>query len=346
MMSDDSQHGVEADAKSLRSPQTLTDEDVFAALKKTWQPVALTRDLRQKGVVCWLMLGEEIVVADLGNGRLLAARDLCPHRGAKFGLGAIVHGNLQCPYHGWEFDQQGICAKIPSLIDPFVTLERTCLRTYGVTDRYGMIWVKLEKETLAELPDVPEFENAEWTYIVAEPMAFGCGFRREIDNYLDMSHFAFAHKNTLGVAASSQISNIHITHYDDGFLMNAPFPVLANPDQAPGKLQQSHQRRQRVFLPNFTTIRQSFEDGDERVLVHIPSPHTAMSCTVFWALAISPKFAGPAARDQIAFAVKVLDEDRIMVENQRPLEVPIGAEQAVMVPADRLANTYKAALRD
>jgi len=33
---------------------------------------------------------------------------------------------------------------------------------------------------------------------------------------------------------------------------------------------------------------------DERVLVHIPSPNDPERCTVFWALAISPGFRGPA----------------------------------------------------
>ena len=323
----------------------LTDEDVFSTLRKTWQPVCLARELRQKKIISYVLLNEEIVVADLPGG-LLAARDLCPHRGAKFGLGAIVGGNLQCPYHGWQFDRSGSCARIPSLIDPHVSLKQTCLKTFGAIERYGMIWVKLDSQEAAPLPDVPEYEDPRWTYVVPEPMVFGTGFRREIDNYLDMSHFAFAHRNTLGVAAREQITGITITHFDDGFQMDAPFPALSNTDEPPGKLQSSHHRRQRTFLPNFTTIRQTFTDGDERVLVHIPSPNTATSCTVFWALAISPDFKGPPAEKQIEFAIRVLDEDRVMVENQRPLEVPIGPEDAVMVPADRLANTYKAAIRE
>ena len=322
----------------------LVDDDVFAALRKTWQPVCLTRDLRAKRIISYTLLNEEIVIADLPSG-LLAAKDLCPHRGAKFGIGAVVDGHLQCPYHGWEFAHTGACVKIPSLIDPTVSLAKSCLKTFAVQERYGMVWVRLDEQEIAPLPDVPEYES-DWTFVVADPMRFGCGFRREIDNYLDMSHFAFAHRDTLGMAAKGQITDITITHYDDGFQMEAPFPVLTNPEKKPGKLQQSHHRRQRCFLPNFTTIRQSFEDGDERVLLHVPSPHTPTSCTVFWALAISPGFEGPPAEQQIAFAIRVLDEDRVMVENQRPLEVPIGAEEAVMVPADRLANTYKAALRE
>jgi hypothetical protein len=140
-----------------------------------------------------------------------------------------------------------------------------------------------------------------------------------------------------------------ITEYDDGFQMDAPFPALEAPEVQPGKLQQAHQRRQRCHLPNFTTIRQSFADGDERVLVHIPSPNDPERCTVFWALAISPGFRGPEPAEQMSFAVRVLHEDRMMCENQVPKEVPVnpskGGWGVLVTPGDTLANTFQRTFR-
>ena len=325
---------------------TVPNSDIFAVLAKTWQPVALSREVPDGGIFGARLLDEDLVIARLPEG-LLAARDHCPHRGAKFVLGDIHEGHLRCPYHGWKFNQRGACTAIPSLADQgHSAVGHACLKTYAVQERYGMIWVRLSDEEGAPLPDIPEYESEDWTYVVADPMDFGTGFRREIDNYLDMSHFAFAHATTLGVAAQHVIEDIRITHYPDGLQMDAPFPALAAPDVQPTKLQQPHERQQRVYLPNFTTIRQSFHDGDERVLVHIPSPQSEFSCRVFWALAISKNFDGPPIEQQIEFAIGVLDEDRIMVENQRPLEVPLGPEPGVTVPADRLAMSYKRAFRE
>jgi hypothetical protein len=140
-----------------------------------------------------------------------------------------------------------------------------------------------------------------------------------------------------------------ITTYDDGFEMDASFPALETSGERPAKLQSTHLRRQRCYLPNFTTIRQTFEDGDERVLVHIPSPNTRTECTCFWGLAISPGFKGPPPEDQLKFAVRVLDEDRIMCENQVPAEVPInpasGGWGVLVIPGDTLANTFQRCLR-
>jgi vanillate O-demethylase monooxygenase subunit len=261
-----------------------------------------------------------------------------------------------CAYHGWRFDRAGACQSIPSLVEPNPEkLALSHLRTYAVQERYGFIWVKLESAAVAtgrvhELPDIPEFEDPQWTYLVASPTEFAAGWRREVENYLDMTHFAFAHASSLGKAADCQVPPMEIhAMMDGGFQMDAPFPALATPSEPPGKLQSAHHRRQRGWLPNFTTIRQSFADGGERVLLHVPSPRTRTSCTVFWSIAISPNFVGPPAETQLAFAIRVLEEDRLMCESQLPAEVPIeparGGWGVLVTPGDTLASMFQRQLR-
>ncbi|MGH8692813.1 MAG: Rieske 2Fe-2S domain-containing protein, partial [Burkholderiales bacterium] len=328
----------------------LTEDLPFQALRRTWQPVANAANLARDAVTGCILLDTELVLARFADGRLLAADVACPHKGTRLSAGCIRAGELTCPYHGWRFDASGACKSIPSLVEPDARKQALShLRTYAVQERYGFVWVKLEDALLAdgrshELPSVPEFEDARWTYVLGPPTPFAAGWRREVENYLDMTHFAFAHADTLGRAADCRLPALDIRTLDDGgFQMDAPFPALATTHEPPGKLQSAHQRHQRCWLPNFTTIRQSFADGDERVLVHIPSPHTHDTCTVFWSLAISPGFRGPPAQAQLDFAIKVLDEDRRMCENQRPREVPVnpvrGGWGVLVTPGDTLANT-------
>jgi vanillate O-demethylase monooxygenase subunit len=318
-------------------------------MKRTWQPVALTRDLPEGGVLAYRLFDVDLVVARLPAG-LLAAENSCPHKGARLSRGRICEETLQCPYHGWRFNQRGDCVNIPSLLDPPADkLRLSRLRNYPVLERYGMVWVQMEADPGVTLPEVPEFEDKSWTYLVGPPTPFRAGFRREIENYLDMTHFAFAHATTLGKAASPLVPEMKITLLEDGFEMDAPFPALETSHEQPGKLQSAHRRRQRCHLPNFTTIRQTFEDGDERVLVHIPSPNTLTECTCFWGVAVSPGFKGPRPEDQLNFAIQVLDEDRIMCENQVPAEVPInparGGWGVLVTPGDTLANTFQRTFR-
>jgi vanillate O-demethylase monooxygenase subunit len=327
----------------------LSESLPFRVLRRTWQPVAVSRALPEGAVLGYRLLDEPIVVARMG-GRLLAAQGTCPHKGAKLEIGTVCGAVLRCAYHGWTFDADGACTNIPSLLQPLPNKqEQAALRTYGVRERYGMVWVRLDPDERSPLPEVPEFESASWTYRVADPMPFDAGFRREIENYLDMTHFAFAHSTTLGVAADAVVPPLKIEETPDGFAMDAPFPALTGPKAEPGKLQQAHRRRQRCFLPNFTTIRQTFADGDERVLLHVPSPNTPTTCTVFWSLSISPGFKGPAPEEQLAFAVKVLEEDRRMCEHQEPKEVPVnpskGGWGVLVTPGDALANTFQRTFR-
>jgi len=327
----------------------LTEDVPFRVLRRTWQPVSLSRELGEGAVREIRLLDQDLIVARF-PGRLLAAQPGCPHKGMRLVQGSIAGGELRCPYHGWKFDAAGACTNIPSLLEPLPNKqEQARLETYDVQERYGMIWVKLDRGPGVPLPDVPEFEDPGWTYAVAEPMTFRAGFRREIENYLDMTHFAFAHATTLGVAADTVVPDLRIEETPDGFLMEAPFPSLASPEHPPGKLQQAHRRRQRCWLPNFTTIRQSFQDGDERVLLHVPSPVASQECRVFWSLAISPGFRGPSPAQQMEFAVRVLEEDRRMCENQVPREVPInpskGGWGVLVTPGDTLANTFQRTFR-
>lgn len=335
---------------------TLDEAVVFNRLRQTWQPVANSASVPPGGVIGYTLLETELVIARFANGTLLAADVACPHKGARLSAGCIQDGQLMCPYHGWTFAADGTCQSIPSLVEASPEkLALAHLRTYRAQERYGLIWVKLEDGPMPdgrthELPEIAEFEDPAWTYLMGPPMGFAAGWRREVENFLDMTHFAFAHRGTLGVSADPRIRGMEIiTHPDGGYEMSAPFPALETSHEMPGKLQSAHHRRQRGWLPNFTIVRQQFMDGDERVLLHAPSPNTRESCTCFWSLAISPNFQGPPPQAQVDFAVKVLDEDRRMCELQVPREVPInparGAWGVLVMPGDTLANTFQKQLR-
>ena len=51
-------------------------------------------------------------------------------------------GQIQCPYHGWQFDGAGQCRGIPAL--PGFTPpagHRAC--THEAREAYGLVWVRL-----------------------------------------------------------------------------------------------------------------------------------------------------------------------------------------------------------
>ena len=64
-------------------------------------------------------LGEDLVIWRKQNGDIVAQSDLCVHRGALLSGGELIDDCLVCPYHGWEFNDQGKCEKIPANLAAF-----------------------------------------------------------------------------------------------------------------------------------------------------------------------------------------------------------------------------------
>src|SRR5689334_10076489 len=137
--------------------EPLSESYPFEALRRTWQPVALSRDLPMNAVRQYQLLNEELVIARMDGG-LLAAKNTCTHKGMRLERGCIVDGALQCAYHGWRFDAAGSCLSIPSIVSPTPEKKKlAALKTFATQERYGMVWVRLDAEEIAPLPAIPEF---------------------------------------------------------------------------------------------------------------------------------------------------------------------------------------------
>jgi phenylpropionate dioxygenase-like ring-hydroxylating dioxygenase large terminal subunit len=59
-------------------------------------------------------LGEELVLWRDAAGVPVVMHNRCPHRGAKFHLGQVSQGCIQCPYHGFLYDARAACRYIPA----------------------------------------------------------------------------------------------------------------------------------------------------------------------------------------------------------------------------------------
>src|SRR5690606_1147121 len=106
----------------------------------------------------FMLLGERLVAFRSERG-ISVFKDLCMHRGAALSLGRVVDGNIECPYHGWQYDGTGACVRIPSLSpsDPIPTKARAT--AYPVREMADLVWVALE-EPIAPFPSFPE----DWAY--------------------------------------------------------------------------------------------------------------------------------------------------------------------------------------
>ncbi|VAI50591.1 unnamed protein product [Triticum turgidum subsp. durum] len=80
------------------------------------------------------------------------------HRLAKLSEGQLVDGKLECLYHGWQFDGEGKCVKIPQLPEGAKIPRNACARNYEVRDSQGVVWVWMSPATPPDAKKLPWFE--------------------------------------------------------------------------------------------------------------------------------------------------------------------------------------------
>jgi len=143
------------------------------------------------------MLGQDFVLFRDSAGRAHCLANVCIHRGGSLAGGTVCGDHVQCPYHGWQFDAEGRCRKIPSL--GAQGQERIPARarvdSYPVEERYGLVHVFLGDLPEAERPgimEVPEYGQPGW-YASCEDHAGAGDYRRSIENGLDPAHNEYVH---------------------------------------------------------------------------------------------------------------------------------------------------------
>src|ERR1700722_9887808 len=82
-------------------------------------------------------------------GQPFALRDACPHRGMPLNCGRFDGENLECGYHGWQFNvHNGQCQLIPSLTaDQNLKVDRIYAGSYLCQEQDGFAWVFIPAPT-------------------------------------------------------------------------------------------------------------------------------------------------------------------------------------------------------
>lgn len=214
----------------FRGPHDMTPAMILdlARLRPFWYPVLPLIQLEQ-GPVSVQLLGESLVIWRGGDGEPHAGPDCCPHRSARLSHGRLgADGSLICPYHGWQFGDDGRCCAIPQ--QPELPIPPACrLRTYPAQARYGRVWVCLAEQPLQPLPSFAEEHDPSQRLIDGFWELWPCSPFRVIENGLDNFHHFFVHRGLLeATTACPDPIEGAIEDTDDGFSFRIPLEVRNN----------------------------------------------------------------------------------------------------------------------
>ncbi|MFN8458415.1 MAG: aromatic ring-hydroxylating dioxygenase subunit alpha, partial [Anaerolineae bacterium] len=118
-----------------------------------WHVVARSQDVAEGQLVATRLLEEDLVLWRC-NGQVLAWQDLCIHRGTRLSLGKVEDEMVVCPYHGWTYNAEGRCLRIPAHPDQSPPAKAR-VKPYQAQERYGLVWVSLGQPD-KDIPPFPE----------------------------------------------------------------------------------------------------------------------------------------------------------------------------------------------
>ena len=131
-------------------------------LHDIWYFAALAADLKLGKLQRYEILGQPVLLGRDRAGQAYGLRDVCPHRAAPLSAGQLIKTAdgaeaVECPYHGWQFRTDGVCARIPSLTPgQEIETDRIRVRSYPVAESQGLVWVWMASDANKDVaPDQP-----------------------------------------------------------------------------------------------------------------------------------------------------------------------------------------------
>lgn len=314
-------------------------------LRHFWHPVCTVAELEganpsEDGPLAVTLLDEPIVVARL-DGKIVAMQDRCAHRFAKLSAGKVVDGKvLQCPYHGWQYNEAGKCVSMPACPrDPIPAKALT--RSYDCNVKYGIVWVRLDSSwNCTSIPycgawDDPDFKRV----IVTEPYNWGSSAERRWENFTDFSHFAYVHPGTLYDPAYAEPAIVPMDRVDGElrFFMEPGKEMLdmLPPDSPLGSFDY---RASMPFTINLSI--RLYRDGSPFLLWTTSSPVSEDKCRNFMILAHADENLDDET--PLNFQKVVLAEDKPIIETQ-PGALSL---EEISLPTDKVSNQYRKWLRE
>jgi vanillate O-demethylase monooxygenase subunit len=288
-------------------------------LRHYWHPVVGSDEVGERPLGVRLL--DEPVVLYRVKDRVVALKDLCIHRGTPLSRGWLDDGILVCAYHGWSFAPDGSCVRIPAL-DPAQPIPRKARVTaYRVAERYGLVWICLA-EPRAPLPDFPELEDPSLRTVPLYPPGDPGGLwkasaARMIENFIDSSHFAWVHTDTFGRRDMPHVPSVDVKRVGNELAWELDIPVPS------GDVMWGLSRhRYRFVFPFNAQLTRVMPDGKRLVVSLTVTPISVKSIRrhVF----MSRDYAlDKSDEDLRAFIRPATEQDRAVVESQRPEELPV-----------------------
>jgi len=317
-----------------------------------WYPVCLSEELTSEAPVRATILKLRFVAFRDEEGAAKVLSDTCVHRGGTLSKGKVANGRVACPYHGWQFDGEGICRHIPVLGEDAKIPKRAKVDGYPVIERYGIVFAflgDLPEDERPPLMEVREWEKEGWRTSGLVTLDLDAYYERSVENGLDPAHNEFVHNSQGNVKFKPE--TLLIEDEDWGTYVGVG---AIPPDKGTTELE--HLRNDGVDDDSFGAS--STHIGPNTLITEIRLSSANIFVQYFWEQPIDENrtriffinsrncMIEPESDEKLLqINLRVAHEDVAIVEELNPVRTPESSIKEILITGDECIGHYRKHLK-
>jgi len=301
-----------------------------------WYVIGETTEFQTNKPVKATVWNKNYVVWKNETGHYNALDDICTHKSASLAGGIICKNHIVCPYHGYEFDENGALDKIPGI--SFQPRSSYNVDKFAVVEKNGWVYLNTAKtnETFTENIFVEEEVFRDDTSLVFLNMDFKCYSRILSENSLDVMHIGFIHtfgnKKNPAPIEEYPPTKIGEYHYKTSYMYEAGEDSIARKVFGHKTLKIENE-----FILPHTTVARIFFGNYVNTVITFALPVTSDKSRLF--VKTYRNFWNNPMGDKISqrLMYQTMLQDKIVVESIDKLSM----DGKFNMRFDKLQNTYK-----
>ena len=288
----------------------LKDRD--GSLINNWYVGAMSADLKDRPLQT-IIYDEPIVLFRDEENCVVALEDRCAHRATQLSHGRVCSGKIQCPYHGWTYDQKGHVTHVPSEGAGAPKL-RYRVRSYAVVEQDGCIWIWMGRTSPTHQPfRFPNFSERSWSHYFMKT-DFENEVTHLVENFVDVPHTVFVHSGwfrnqaykKVPIKVNSDKARVLVTYDQKNDSIGFNGKIL-NPKGAPLF------HTDCFIMPNITHVTYEFGDRGFLIVSQI-TPVSTLKSRVYTAIIFKLGWMNPLFYPFLRFYTRrVIEQDVVII---------------------------------
>ncbi|OKL37945.1 aromatic ring-hydroxylating oxygenase subunit alpha [Domibacillus mangrovi] len=309
-------------------------------LLEDWLVACRSNDVKEKPIQITLM-GERLAIFRNSKG-VHVFKDLCIHRGAALSLGEVKNDCLVCPYHAWEYNDSGACITIPQLPEGKAIPKKAKATSYSCIEKYGFIWVNFAGNA-PELFNYPQMDGTDYHNVIWGPQEVVAKPPRIIENFLDVGHLAIVHEGSLGTESHRDIQDYNVNH--EGNRIFSDEIAIFQPDPDGSGIPKYVYYTYEIHRPFTVSFTKKDRENNKLMTILLTVRPVDNETSVAYGILSFNYATGLSDESIIKFQDDIFAQDKPIVENQKPEELPLDLQVELSLVCDRMSIAYRQYLK-